>query len=83
MSAIHAQITPRHKATGVTKQEDSSATILAGGRHAAEHILFGPVCATVGELFKQFLDHGGDDVAGGDGVDADVELTPFGGEVAG
>lgn len=83
MSPIHSQIAPRHEAACVTEQEHRRTTVLVWRRQSAEHVLLGPLVATVGELLEQFLDHGGDDVARGDGVDADVEWAPFGGQVAG
>lgn len=83
MSAVHAYVAPRHEAAGVAQQEDGGAAVLAGRGHAAQHVLLGPVGAAVGELLEQPLDHGRGDVAGRDGVDADVELAPLGGEVAG
>lgn len=82
MAAIHPQVTPRHEATGVTKEEDGSSTVLIWGRESAEHVLLWPLIAPLRVLVEQFLDHGGDNVARGDGVDADVELAPFRGEIA-
>ena len=34
-------------------------------------------------MFEERFHHGGDDVAGRDGVDADAVVAPFRGEVAG
>jgi hypothetical protein len=45
--------------------------------------VLGPLVAALGELDEELLNHGSDDVAGGDGVDTDVVLTPLSGEVAG
>lgn len=45
--------------------------------------MLGPLGATLGDVVKERLNHGGYNVTRGDGVDTDVELAPFGGEVAG
>jgi hypothetical protein len=82
MPAIHAQVTSGHEAARITEQEDRSAAVLLRARQAAEHVLLGPLVTALRELDEQLLDHGGDDVAGRDGVDADVVLAPLGGEVA-
>lgn len=82
MTAIHPQVTPRHEAAGITDQEDGGAAILLGLGHATQHVLLGPLVAALGEFHEELLDHGGDDVAGGDGVDADTVLAPLGREVA-
>ena len=82
MSAVHPQVTPRHKAAGIAEEEDSSAAVFARLGKAAEHVVLGPLVTTLRELVEEHLDHSGHNVAGGDGVDADVVLAPFGGEVA-
>lgn len=82
MTTVHPQITSSHKATGITDQKHSSTAVLFGARQTAQHVLLRPLFATLGELHKEVLDHLGDDVAGADGVDTDVVLAPFGGEVA-
>lgn len=82
MATVHPQIASRHEATGVADQKDSSATIFFGARQTTQHVLLGPFFAAFGKLHEQVLDHLGDDVSGADGVDADVVLAPFGGEVA-
>lgn len=83
VAAIHSQVASRHEATSITEEEDGSTTVFIWVGESAEHVLLGPLIATVRELVEQLLNHGGDNVARGDGVDADVELTPFGSEVAG
>lgn len=82
MSTIHAQVAPSHEAARIAEQEDRSATVLLRTRQTAEHVLLRPLVAALWELDEQVLHHGGDDVARGDSVDADVVLAPLGGEVA-
>jgi hypothetical protein len=83
VATIHAQVAASHKAASIAEQEDGGATVLLRTGEAAKHVLLGPLVAALGEFNEEILDHGGDDVAGGDGVDADVVGAPFGGEVAG
>lgn len=83
MATIHAKVTSSHEAAGIAEKEDSGATVLFRSGETGKHVLFGPLVAAFGELDKQLLNHGGDDVARGDGVDADVIGAPFGSEVAG
>lgn len=83
MPAVHSQVAPRHKGAGIADQKHSGTTVLLGRAEPAEHVLCGPLLATLGKLDEELLDHGGDDVAWRDGVDADAELAPFGGEIAG
>lgn len=82
VTTINAQVATSHKAASITEQEDSSTTVLLGTRQTAQHVLLGPLVASLGEVDEELLHHGGDDVARGDGVDTDVVLAPFGGEVA-
>lgn len=82
MSTVHAQVAAGHEAACIAKQENGSAAVLLRTGQAAEHVLLGPLVAALGEVDEQLLDHGSDDVAGGDGVDSDVVLAPFHGEVA-
>lgn len=44
--------------------------------------MFWPLFATLGILLEELLHHGRDDIAGRDGVDADVVLAPFRSQVA-
>lgn len=82
MTTVNAQITSSHEATGITEEEHSSAAVLLRARQTAQHVLLGPLVAALGKFDEELFHHGGDDVARGDGVDADVVLAPFGGEVA-
>lgn len=82
MSTVNAQVTTSHEAARITEQEDRRTAVLLRTGQAAQHVLLGPLVAALGEVDEELLDHGGDDVARGDGVDADVVLAPFGGEVA-
>lgn len=82
MATVHPQIASRHKATSIADQEHRRATVFFRARQTTQHVLLGPFLAALGKLHEQVLDHLGDDVAGADGVDTDVVLAPFGGEVA-
>lgn len=82
MSAVHAQVAAGHEAAGIAQQEHSGAAVLLRAGQTAQHVLLGPLITTLGEVKEELFHHGGDDVAGGDGVDADVVLAPLGGEVA-
>lgn len=82
MSAINPQIRTRHKSTRITNQEHRRTPILLRRRQPAQHILRRPRLAPIRELLEQLLDHGSDDVARRDGVDADCVRAPFGGEIA-
>lgn len=82
VTAVHAQIAASHKAACIANQENRGTTVLSRERQTAQHVLFGPLGAALGELDKQVLDHLGDNISGGNGVDADVVLAPFGGQVA-
>ena len=77
MPTIHPQISPRHKTASITDQKHRGTTIFLRRAQAAQHVLFGPVGPALGILFEQFLDHGRDDVAGRDGVDANTVFPPF------
>ena len=83
VASIDSQIRAGHEAAGIADEEDASAAVLLGRAEAAEHVLGGPVGAALGELLEQLLDHGRDDVARRDGVDADAVRAPLGGQVAG
>ena len=82
VTSVNAEITAGHEGAGVADEKDRSATVLLRGRQSTKHVLLGPLVAALGELHEQVLDHGGHDVAGGDGVDADSVLTPFHSEIA-
>ena len=82
MTTIDPQITARHEAARIANAKHRSTPVLLGNTELAEHVLRGPVALALGVLFEQRLDHGGRDVAGRDGVDADAVGAPFGGQVA-
>lgn len=82
MAAVHAQIAASHEAARVADQENRGTTVLSRTGQTTQHVLFGPLGAALRELEKQILDHLGDNVPRRDGVDADVVLAPFGGQVA-
>jgi hypothetical protein len=82
VATIHAEVATSHEAASIAKQEDCGATVLFWAGETAKHVLFGPLLTTLRELNKQVLNHGSDNVAWGDSVDANVIGTPFGSEVA-
>lgn len=82
MATIHAEIATSHEAACIAKQENSGATVLLRSGEAAKHVLLRPPFPTLGELDEQLLNHSGDNVARGDGVNSNVVGAPFGGEVA-
>jgi hypothetical protein len=82
MPPINPQITTRHKAARITNTEHRSTPVLLRHTELAQHVLRRPVAPALGVFFKQSLDHGGRDVAGRDGVDADAVGAPFRGQVA-
>lgn len=83
MPTIHAQIAARHEAARITDEEDRRSPVLLRVAEFAQHVLGGPVTPALGVLLEERFHHGGDDVARGNGVDADAVGAPFGGEVAG
>ena len=72
MPAVNLQISPCHEATSFAEQEYRSSAVFFRLAELAEHILRRPLALTLGKLFEQRLDHGRDDIAGRDGVDADA-----------
>lgn len=83
MATIHSQVTSSHEAASIANQEDSGTTVLFRSGKTGKHVLLGPLVATFGKLEKELLNHGGDNVARGDGIHADVVGAPFRSEVAG
>lgn len=77
VSAIDSQISARHETAGVAEEEDGSAAVLVGRAEPAEHVLLGPLLSSLGVLDEEVLEHLGEDVAGGEGVDADAVDAPF------
>lgn len=82
MATVHAQVATSHEAARIAEQEHCGTAVLLWTGQTAQHVLLGPLVAALGELDEQLLDHLGDDVAGGNSVDADVILAPLGGQVA-
>ena len=77
MPSIDPQITTRHKAARITDAKHRSTPVLLGHTEFPQHILRRPVAPALGVFLEQSLDHGGRDVAGRDGVDADAVGAPF------
>lgn len=82
MATIHAEVTTSHEAASIAKQEDRGTTVLFRAGETTEHILLGPLLAALGELNEQLLNHSSNNIAWGDGVDADVVGSPFGSKIA-
>lgn len=82
MPTIDPQITPSHEAARVADAKHRRAPVLLGHTELAQHILRRPVAPALGVFLEQGFDHGGRDVARGDGVDADAVGAPFRGQVA-
>ncbi len=82
MATVNAQVTTSHEAARIAEQEDRRTAVLLRAGQTAQHVLLGPLVAALGELDKQILNHLRDDVARGNGVDADVVLAPFRSQVA-
>lgn len=82
MATVHAQVATSHEAARIAEQEHGGTAVLLRAGQTAQHVLLGPLVAALGELDEQLLDHLGDDVAWGNGVDADVVLAPLGSQVA-
>lgn len=72
VSAIDPQIAARHEAARIADAEDGRATVLFRNTELAQHVLGRPVAPPLRVFLEESLDHGGRDVAGRDGVDADA-----------
>ena len=83
VAPINLQIRACHKTTRIANQKYRRAAVLVWPAQFAQHILRRPVAPPLGVLLEEVLHHGGHDVAGRDGVDADAVGSPFRGEVAG
>jgi len=83
MTAIDPQIRTRHEAARIAQKKDGRTTVLLRVAEATEHVRVGPILPPLRKRVEQASSHGRDDVAGGDGVDADPVLAPFGCQVAG
>lgn len=80
---VNPEVSAGHEAAGVADQKHGRASVLVRKAQLAEHVLRRPISPAFRELLEELLDHGGDNVARRDGVDADAMLAPLGGEVAG
>ena len=77
MPPVNPQVTPSHETARVAQKEDGGAAVLGRLAQAAQHVLLRPLGAALGELDEEGLDHVRDDVARGDGVDADAVGAPL------
>ena len=82
MTAVDAEIGASHEGACVAEEEDGGAAVLVRHADAAKHVLFSPLGFALGVVVKEVLEHLGEDVAGGEGVDPDAVLAPFSSEVA-
>lgn len=82
VTAVDAEIGASHEGACVAEEEDGGAAILVRHADAAKHVLSSPLGLALGVIVKEVLEHLGQDVAGGEGVDADAILAPFSSEIA-
>jgi len=82
MPSIHSQVCPSHEGTCIAYQKHRRASILLRFAQLPQHILRRPISPPIGKLLEERFNHGGNDVAGRDGVDADAVGSPFRGQVA-
>ena len=72
VAAVHDEVTTSHKGAGVAEEEEAGALELGSLSQSAHHVLALPGLAQAGDLLEVAADHGGEDVAGADAVDADA-----------
>lgn len=77
VAAVDEEGATGHEAASVRQAEESRASEFLGQRQTTEHILGFPSGAGGGVLLEDFIDHGRDDVAGAERVDADAVTAPF------
>lgn len=83
MASVNPQVASGHEAASIADEEDAGASVFVWVAELAQHILRGPVAASLGVLLEESLHHLSHDIARRNGVDADAVGTPFRGEVAG
>lgn len=83
MASVNPQVASGHEAASIADKEDAGASVFVWVAELAQHVLSGPVAASLGVLLEESLHHLSHDIARRDGVDADAVGTPFRGEVAG
>lgn len=83
VAAIDEESAASHEAASIRQAEESRAAEFLGNSQTTKHVLSFPSSAGSGVLLKDLVDHGGDDVAWAEGVDADTVAAPFHREGAG
>jgi hypothetical protein len=71
MAPVHSQIRPRQERTCIAHQEHGRTAVLLGPAQPTQHVLLRPVAPPLRVLLKELIHHVGEDVAGGQRVDAD------------
>lgn len=82
VASVNAKIATCHEAAGIAEEEDGGAAELLGAADAAEHVLACPLGLALGVVVEEVLKHLGQNIAGGEGVDSDSVLAPFGSQAA-
>lgn len=52
VTTVNAEVTTGHEAAGVAEEEDCSTAVLVGCGKSTEHVLLGPLVATLRILLK-------------------------------
>lgn len=63
MSTIYPEVCARHKAAGITEQEDGGTSVVFGPAKRIEHVVLRPLDFALGELVEELLHHLRHDVA--------------------
>lgn len=77
MPAVNPDIRACHKAASIANQEYSGTSVLLRLTQFPQHILRRPFYPSLRKSLKELFNHGGDDIAGRDSVDADTVQSPF------
>ncbi len=83
MAAINPHICRSHEAAGIADEKDCRASVLLRNTELSKHVLRRPVSFPLWVLLEESFNHGSNDVAWTQRVDADAVLAPFHGEVTG
>lgn len=75
---VHPQVSPRHERARIGHQEHRRPSVLLRLAQPAQHVLFRPLCPSLGVSLEKLFHHGCDDVPGRYRVDSDsIWLAPF------
>ena len=77
MATINPQVRTGHKRTCWAQEEYGGTSEIFRSAELSEHVLSGPVDSPFGESLEEFFDHGGDNVAGGYGINSNAVFAPF------